>query len=66
MDGLIVIRSVMLANHMAGTRLLMVSWLIITGLQEGRGQDTAITPKTTNGYKDPVLIAGWMKEYPQD
>jgi hypothetical protein len=58
MDGLIVIWSIMLSNHIAATQLPEGVVASYHRALTGRGRGNAITPKAEKGYKEPTLVEG--------
>jgi hypothetical protein len=66
MDGLIVIRSVMLSNHIAGCDYLRVTGQVIIRRKECVAGIMLSHQTKSNGYTEPELVGEMGGKHPQD
>jgi hypothetical protein len=66
MDGLIVINSVMLSNHIAGCDYRRVMGQAIIRRKERVAEIMVSHLRKSNGYKEPELVGGKGGHHPQD
>jgi hypothetical protein len=66
MDGVIVIRNVMISNHSAGRDYLRVAGQVIIGRKNCVAEITLSHLKKSNGYSEPEMVGGKGGYHPHD